>query len=49
MNSISDLTDVFGAVFSLLWNSKLLGVPILFWFVLISLFGIIGGFIKGKK
>lgn len=49
MNSIEDVTNAFGAIFSLLWSAKLLGMPLLFWFVMIALFGIIASFIKGKK
>lgn len=49
MRSIDELTSAFGSVFSLLWSSKLLGMPLLFWFVIIALFGIIGAFLKGKK
>lgn len=49
MSSISDVTGAFGSIFSILWKSQLLGMPILFWFVMIALFGIIGGFIRGKK
>lgn len=47
--SINELTNSFGSIFSLLWKAELLGMPLLFWFVLIAIFGIIGGFIKGKK
>lgn len=47
--TIDDLVSVFGSVFSLLWNSKILGMPYLFWFVIIAVFCIIGSFIQGKK
>lgn len=47
--SIDDLINAFGSIFTSLWTLKLLGIPILFWFVMIAIFAIIGGFIKGKK
>lgn len=47
--TMSDITSVFGSIFTLLWNSKILGVPYLFWFVIIGVFAIIGSFIQGKK
>lgn len=46
---MNEIVSAFGSIFSLLWNSKILGVPYLFWFVIIGLFGIIGSFIQGKK
>ena len=47
--TVDDLVNVFKSGFDLLWSSKALGVPLLFWFILIAIFGIIGSFIKGKK
>lgn len=49
MNSIDDLVNVFKSIFDLLWSSHILGVPFLFWFILIGVFGIIGSFIQGRK
>ena len=46
---MDDLIDVFKSGFDILWNLKILGMPILFWFIIAALFGIIGSFIKGKK
>lgn len=46
---MNEIVSAFGSIFSLLWTSKILGVPYLFWFVIIGLFGIIGSFIQGKK
>lgn len=46
---MDDLVSLFGQGFSILWSAQLLGVPILFWFILAGVFGIIGSFIKGKK
>lgn len=47
--SMDELINTFKSIFSLLWSSKMLGMPILFWFVIIALFGIIGSFLKGSK
>lgn len=46
---MDELVNLFGMAFSMLWDSQLLGMPVLFWFIIIALFGIIGSFIKGKK
>ena len=46
---MEDLASLFGQGFSILWNAKLLSMPIMFWFVLVTIFGIIGSFLKGKK
>lgn len=46
---MDDLINVFGSAFSLLNSNKMLGMPIIFWFILICLFGIIASFIKGSK
>lgn len=46
---MENLASLFGQGFSILWNAKLLGMPIMFWFVLVAIFGIIGSFLKGKK
>lgn len=47
--TVNDITSMFGSIFSLLWNSKILGMPYLFWFVLIGIFGIVGSFLAGGK
>lgn len=47
--TVDEIVQAFGSIFSMLWKAQLLGMPILFWFVIIALFGIIGGFIKGGK
>lgn len=47
--TMEELVNSFGAIFNLLWSSKLMGMPILFWFVIIGVFGVIGAFIQGKK
>lgn len=44
-----DLVNSVKIAFGIFMNNKLLGMPILFWFVLIALFGLLGVFIKGKK
>lgn len=46
---MDEFISVFGSGFSLLWNAQLLGVPVLFWFVIVGVFAIIGQFIRGKK
>ena len=46
---MEDLASLFGQGFSILWNAKLLGMPIMFWFVLVAIFGIIGSFLKVRK
>lgn len=47
--TIDDLINIFKSIFNLLWSSKILGMPYLFWFVVAGLFGIVFSFIKGKK
>lgn len=47
--SINDIVSAFGSVFNFLWSTNIFGMPILFWFVCIAVFGIIASFIKGGK
>ncbi len=46
---MDDLINIFGSGFSFLNSIKMLGVPVIFWLILIALFGIIASFIKGSK
>ena len=47
--TIDDLIDIFRMGFSFLSSTQILGMPIIFWFILVAIFGIIGSFIKGTK
>lgn len=47
--TVNELVNLFKIAFNLLWSSKILGMPYLFWFVVAALFGIVFSFIKGKK
>lgn len=47
--TIDELLDIFRMGFSFLNSTKILGMPMLFWFILVAIFGIMGGFIKGVK
>ncbi len=47
--SMDDLINIFGSGFSFLNSNKMLGMPVIFWLILIALFGIIASFIKGSK
>lgn len=46
---MEELVNSFGAIFNLLWSSKLMGMPILFWFVIIGVFGVLVLLFKARK
>lgn len=46
---MSELIEVFKIAFGALNSAKVLGIPVLFWFIMASVLGIIVSFIKGKK
>lgn len=47
--TIDELIEIFRLGFGFLNSTKILGMPILFWFILTAILGIIGSFIKGTK
>ena len=46
---MTEVINAIGLCFSFLYDTKLLGIPLLVWIVLTCLFTLIGSFIKGKK
>lgn len=47
--NITDVADVFSITFNMLLDNSVLGIPLLVWFVLIAILGLVGVFIKGTK